>query len=168
VLAACLFAAAVKAAVPADIETKAAYLAKFAPFVIWPPGVFASASTPLVLCIQGNDPFGEVIDRTAAGQNVGTHSLVIRRLARVAADSNCQIAYLGGSAVQSPAAALRALDGEPVLTVTDWDGAGGETGIVHLVQVEGRVRFVIDAGRAGQSGLAISSKLLALAAQVKK
>ncbi|HZZ90899.1 MAG TPA: YfiR family protein [Caulobacteraceae bacterium] len=151
-----------------DIETKAGYLARFAPFVIWPPGVFASASTPLVVCVQGDDPFGGALDRAAAGQTVGVHPLVVRRVPRLGPGSDCQIAYLAGSKVQSPAAALRAVDGEPVLTVTDWDGPGGEVGIVHLVHVDGRVRFVIDAGRAGRSGLAISSKLLALAAQVRK
>jgi hypothetical protein len=55
-----------------------------------------------------------------------------------------------------------------VLTVTDADGEGGGKGIVHLVVIEGRVRFMIDVGKAAQSGLAISSKLLALAADVKR
>lgn len=166
VVIACLLG--VSAAAPPDIETKAGYLAKFAPFVIWPPGVFAGPSTPLVLCVQGDDPFGEALDRAAAGQTVGTHPLVVRRVPRLGPGSNCQIAYLAGSAAQSPAAALKVVDGEPVLTVTDWDGGGGQTGIVHLVQRQGRLRFDIDAGRAGRSGLAISSKLLALAAEVKK
>ena len=34
--------------------------------------------------------------------------------------------------------------------------------------MEGRVRFVIDNGQAQQQGLAISSKLLALALKVKR
>jgi hypothetical protein len=158
---------AVQAAPPASEQSvKAGYLAKFAPFVVWPPETFAGPTAPLVLCVQGDDPFGETLDRLTAGQSVGTHPIIVRRVARIDADSGCHIAYLAGSSAQSPTAALKALEGRPVLTVTE--GEGGERGIVHLVQTNGRVRFAIDAARAGQCGLAISSKLLALASEVKR
>lgn len=170
-LVAGLVAPAVAAAgPPLELEVKAAYLAKFAPFVVWPQSVFASPNAPLVLCVQGDDPFGGMLDKLAAGQSVDAHPVVVRRMARLAADSGCQIAYLAGSAAQSPAEALRVAAGLPVLTVTDADGGADSNGkgIVRLVLIDGRVRFMIDAGRAGQSGLAISSKLLALAAEVKR
>ncbi|MEJ0066343.1 MAG: YfiR family protein [Caulobacteraceae bacterium] len=54
------------------------------------------------------------------------------------------------------------------LTVTDGDVAGGGKSMVRFVVLEGRVRFMIDAGHAGQCGLTISSKLLALAADVRR
>jgi hypothetical protein len=169
-LAVCLVASAAAAASPPlELEVKAAYLAKFAPFVVWPQTAFTGPSAPLVLCVQGDDPFDGLLDRLTAGQSVGAHPVVVRRMARLAPDSGCQIAYLAGSPAQSQAAALHAVDGQPVLTVTDADSeGGGGKGIVHLVLINGRVRFMIDAGRAGQSGLAISSKLLALAADVKR
>jgi hypothetical protein len=153
---------------PLELEVKAAYLTKLAPFVVWPAAAFAGPSAPLVLCVQGDDPFDGLLDRLATGQTVGTHPVVVRRMPRLAADSGCQIAYLAGSSAQSQAAALKAVDGQPVLTVTDADGEGGGKGIVHLVLINGRVRFMIDAGKAGLSGLTISSKLLALAADVKR
>ena len=153
---------------PASDEqtVKAGYLAKFAPFVVWPQETFASPTAPLVLCVQGDDPFGETLDHLTAGRSVGTHPIIVRRVARIEADSGCHIAYLAGSSAQSPAAALKALEGRPVLTVTE--GESGERGIVHLVQTNGRVRFAIDSAKAGQCGLAISSKLLALASEVKR
>jgi len=51
--------------------------------------------------------------------------------------------------------------------VTDAE-AGGSQGIVHLVLVGGRVRFMIDTEKAGHCQLGISSKLLALAVEVKR
>lgn len=155
---------------PLELEVKAAYLVKFAPFVVWPQTAFAGPSAPLVVCVQGDDPFGAMLDRLTLGQNVGAHPVVVRRVARLATDSGCQIVYLAGSAAQSQAEALRVAAGQPVLTVTDADGDADTNGkgIVRLMQIDGRVRFVIDAGRAGQSGLAISSKLLALAAEVRR
>ena len=153
---------------PEVAAVKAAYLARLAPFVYWPTSLFAQPNDPLVLCVQGDDPFGGRLDQLTAGEGVGSHPIIVRRLPRLDADSGCQIAYLGGSPAQSQAAALKALDGKPVLTVTDGDAEGGGKGIVHFVLISGRVRFEIDAGRADQSGLAISSKLLALASDVKR
>ena len=150
-----------------EVAVKAAYLAKFAPFVIWPQGAFAAPNAPLVLCVQGGDPFDGMLDRLTAGQSVGAHPVIVRRMARLDPDSGCQIAYLAGSSAQSPAAALKAVEGQPVLTVTDAE-TGGEKGIVHLVLIGGRVRFMIDAEKAGHCQLGISSKLLALAVEVKR
>jgi hypothetical protein len=152
---------------PLERAVKAAYLAKFAPFVVWPEAAFAAPNAPLVLCVQGDDPFDGMLDRLTAGESVGAHPVIVRRMPRLDPDSRCQIAYLAGSSAQSPAAALKAVEGQPVLTVTDAE-AGGEKGIVHLVLVGGRVRFMIDAGKAGQAQLGISSKLLALAVEVKR
>jgi hypothetical protein len=108
-----------------------------------------------------------MLDRLTTGESVGSHPVVVRRLARLDSDSGCQIVYLAGSAAQSPGAALKAVEGQPVLTVTDAETGGGK-GIVHLVLIGGRVRFMIDAEKAEQSRLGISSKLLALAAEVKR
>jgi hypothetical protein len=159
--------ASTAAAPSLELAVKAAYLAKFAPFVVWPQGAFAARNAPLVLCVQGDDPFDGMLEHLTAGESVGAHPVIVRRMARLDPDSGCQIAYLAGSAAQSPGAALKAVEGQPVLTVTDAD-AGGSQGIVHLVLIGGRVRFMIDAGKAGQSQLGISSKLLALAVEVKR
>jgi hypothetical protein len=153
---------------PASPDAKAAYLAKFAPFVVWPPVAYAAPGAPLVLCVQGADPFGPALDRAVAGQSVDAHPMIVRRLVRINADSGCQIAYLAGAPDQSPEAALKALEGQPVLTVTDADIPGDARGIVHLVATNGRLEFAIDAARAGKAGLTISSKLLALASEVRR
>jgi hypothetical protein len=164
------FAAASAAAEPASLkrEVEAAYLAKFAPFVAWPTKVFTSATAPLVLCVQGEDPFGGLLDKLVAGRRVDSHDVTVRRIQRLTKDSGCQIAYVGGSPAQSRTAALRAVDNDPVLTVTDAEEEGADQAIVRLVRVNGRVRFMIDAQKTGQAGLGISSKLLALAAGVSR
>ena len=144
---------------PAAIE--AAYLTRFAPFVRWPAQVLGPADAPLVICVQGADPFGESLDRASAGQRMGSHPIVVRRIEALGADSGCQIAYVGGSPAQPTAAALKAVAQAPVLTVTDEESRGGR-GIVQLFWMKGRVRFAIDADMAARAGLTISSKMMAL------
>jgi hypothetical protein len=153
---------------PLELAVKATYLYKLAPFVTWPATAWGAPNAPLVICIQGQDPFGPVIDRAIAGQRIGGRQVVVRRLPHIDAASGCQIAYLAGSDAQPASVALNEIGKAPVLTVTDQDRGPGAVGDVHLVLLEGRVRFVIDNGQAQQQGLAISSKLLALALKVKR
>ncbi len=153
---------------PLELAVKATYLYKLAPFITWPQGAFGDAGAPLVICIQGRDPFGPLVDRAIAGQRIEGRPVVVRRLPKIDAASGCQIAYIGGSEAQPEAAALRDIGRAPVLTVTDQERGSGAPGDVHLILLDGRVRFVIDNGQAQQQGLAISSKLLALALKVKR
>ena len=166
-IAACL-AAPVMAGTPSlRLAVKAAYLAKFAPFVVWPEAAFSAPNAPLVLCVQGEDPFDGMLDKLTAGESVGAHPVIVRRLLKLDPDSGCHVVYLAGSPVQSPAAALKVVEDRPVLTVTD-AAASVEKGIVHLVLMDGRVRFMIDTDKASRCQLGISSKLLALAVEVRR
>lgn len=146
---------------PSEAGVKAAYLAKFGAYVTWP-----AASGPLTICAVGRDVLGDALDRAVAGQQIDGRPLVVRRLDSVGRDSGCSIAYLAGSSRQSVPAALAALRSAPVLTVTDsqWSNARG---MIHFQIAQDRVRFHIDDRAAADSGLGISSKLLALALSVR-
>lgn len=147
-------------------QTKATFLYKLAPFINWPATAFPTPDSPFTLCVVGNDPFGPVLDASTLGRRIGPHPVVVRRLEKVDAASGCNIAYVGGSKAQPVSDALEAIQGTPVLTVTDQ--AIGEThGIVHFVVWNRRVRFVIDDEAAARNGLAISSKLMRLALSVR-
>ena len=148
-----------------ELAVKATYLYKLAPFVTWPASA-AQTSAPLTICVQGGDPFGPLLDRAVAGQSVAGRPVAVRRVPKLEADSGCAIAYVAGSAAQSQTQALAAVEKAPVLTVTD-AARGPAKGIVHLVLDGGKVRFSIDAARASNAGLEISSKLLALAVVVR-
>lgn len=152
----------------ADLEAavKAAYLYKLAPFTSWPANSFSGPAAPFVICLQGPDPFGDLLDDTVAGQRIGGRPIVISRLNAVDGGSGCQIAYIAGSDAQPRAAALEALRGSHVLTVTDEANGADPRGMVHFVLQGGRVRFEIDMRQADAAGVTISSKLLALAVSV--
>jgi hypothetical protein len=149
-----------------EYAVKAAYLYKFAPFVAWPPTAFRSLSSPFTLCVVGRDPFGDVLDQVTSGQSVYGRPIVVRRLATVSRDTDCRIMYVAGSDIQPAPAALAAVRGLPVLTVTSGAGNSDAKGIINFVIQNDRVRFAIDEAAAAANGLAISSKLLSLAAGV--
>lgn len=142
---------------------KAAFLAKFAAYVDWPT---SAAGQPLSLCIVGNDAFGRLIDQATAGQLLDGRPILVRHIPQIGPASACRIAYLAGSPAQSVEAALASLGTTAVLTVTDAEN-GSVTGMIHFELADRRVRFRIDQIQASAAGLAISSKLLALALSVR-
>jgi hypothetical protein len=150
-----------------EAKVKAAYLSKFGNYVEWPDKAFPSPASPFILCVAGEDRFGEALDQAADGQRVGQRPVVVRRLRTVAKDSGCQILYVDGADAQTATQALDAVRGAAVLTVTDVMSATTAGAIIRFVIKDNRVRFDIDDQAAAQGGLTISSKLLSLAFSVK-
>jgi hypothetical protein len=147
-----------------ELEVKATYLYKFPPFIVWPTDAFRSPASPFSLCIVGNDPFGGLIDRAVAGQRMANRRVAVVRLDAAAHDSPCQLMYIapGSQPLQQT---LKAVEGEPILTVTD-SAADGSKGIINFIVRDNHVRFEIDQAAAGRNRLEISSKLLSVAVSV--
>ncbi|HEY4126218.1 MAG TPA: YfiR family protein, partial [Rhizomicrobium sp.] len=143
---------------------KGAYLYKLLAFVDWPASVFSAPNSPIVICILGRDPFGAALDKMVAGQRIGAHLVSVRRDV-TPGDATCQVAFVDFSDPQAEGDALRGFDGKPVLTVTDSDAPA--PGVIAFVLEKNHVRFDIDDDAATRDGLAISSKLLDLARNVK-
>lgn len=162
VLALAVGLCALPVAAEPDLEAaiKATYLYKFAPFVTWPQ---TNAEDSFVICVVGKDPFGEKLDRAVSGQYLENKPFRIVRMSHVTSSAPCHVAYLGGSKDQSVEHAVKALKGQPVLTVSEGDRGA----IVGYVLAQERVRFTIDLKSAKANGLTVSSKLLALALKVR-
>lgn len=153
---------------PAEAQTaleyavKAAYITKFVPFMEWPDAAFASATAPVSICILGADPFGAAIDKAASGAGGAGRPLVVRRISSADTAEGCQIVYAGGP----EAGTLEALQGKPVVTVTD--SGMPARGVISFVTLDNHVRFDIDDAAAAKGGIRISSKLLELAHSVTR
>jgi hypothetical protein len=107
---------------------------------------------------------GRLLEEAARGQQVDGHPLQVRRIeAAGQSAAGCHVAYLQGAA----AGLLQGLQGKPVLTVTD-SRAGGQSGMIHFVIHQGRVRFTIDEAQAARSRVGISSRLLGIALSVRQ
>jgi hypothetical protein len=152
-------AAPARAAEPIEYSVKAAYLAKFAFYIDWPPAAFTGATSPIVLCVVGDDPFGNVLDEAVTGQTVQGRALAVKRIKTLTRESGCHIAYVNGESTR-----IDLVKGSPVLVVTDTQGGNG---MINFVLRDNRVRFTVDDDTAAQHGLAISSKLLSVALAVK-
>jgi hypothetical protein len=148
-----------------EYAVKAAYLPKFVPFITWPDGAFTSPTQPVTICVLGNDPFGGKLQESASAARSGDRAIIVRRMTAPDQGTSCHLLFLSGDVVVAEAA-LDAIKGKPVVTVTD---SGLKVrGVISFLIEANHVRFDIDDAAAAQGGLVISSKLLSLAHAVKQ
>ncbi|HEY5347361.1 MAG TPA: YfiR family protein [Rhizomicrobium sp.] len=158
-LAALLFCAPAGAGESLEYAVKGTYLYKFIPFVDWPASSYANPASPVTICIYGSDPFGADLARAVRGEKNDGHPVALQNIQTPDTLAACQILYIGND---SPVGdVLHAVEGRPVLTVTET--SGGAHGVINFVLQGPHVRFDIDEAMAARSRLTISSKLLGLA-----
>ena len=151
---------------PGEYEVKAAFLYNFAKFVEWPQGAFADADSPLIIGVLGEDPFGEVLDRTVAGKLAQGRPLRIQRWKRLTEIRRCHILFVSTSERGALPELLETFQAAAVLTVSESDKFAERGGIVHFLLIGSKVRFEINDVSAKKAGLKISSRLLALATTI--
>ncbi|HWA87560.1 MAG TPA: YfiR family protein [Opitutus sp.] len=143
-----------------EFQVKAVFLYNFAQFVEWPPSAFDSPTSPLVIGVLGQDPFGNYLDEAVRGEKVNGHPLVVQRFRRVSDIRTCHILFVSGSEGPRAEQVAENLHGRSILTVCDWEGFARRGGIIRFVMEHSHVRLRINLDAAKDAGLTISSKLL--------
>lgn len=148
-------------------KVKAAFLPKFARYVVWPSAARPGSGEPLALCLVGPDPFGPLIDQAVGGEVIDGHPIQVRRVGASGSTAGCHMAFVRGATDLATRRILDAFAGSPVLTVTDARD-GNARGMIHFAVANGRVGFHVDDAAAARSRLAISSRLLGIALSVRR
>lgn len=151
----------------AEYQVKAAFLYNFARFVEWPATSFSSPSDPIVICVLGQNPFGDSLSDVIRGKDLAGRTFAVRQVAELSPKSHCHILFVPSAAVKLFRASGGGLKGGGILTVGDTQGFTEEGGVISFKLEGGRVRFEINVGAAEQAHLNISSKLLSLAQIVR-
>ena len=149
-------------------KVKAAYLYRFLSYVAWPAASFAGPAAPYMIGVAGDDAVTEELARITAGKTVGNRALTIRRLAPGEAPSNLHMLFIGRQEAARQAVLLRQLRLQPVLTVTEADGALGQGSMINFHIADNRVRFEASLETADQAGIKLDSRLLGVATHVVK
>jgi hypothetical protein len=146
-----------------EYQVKAVFLYNFVQFVQWPADTFNSPDQPFCIGILGDDPFGDFMDQTVAGEKINGHPLVIRRYTSLDGADDCQILFISSSETPQMAGLLGALKNKSILTVSDVDGFIKNGGIVRFFTQDNKIHLRINLEAAKSVNLTISSQLLRLA-----
>jgi len=158
--------ASTQASSPNEYAVKAAFLFHFAQFVEWPDGVFQTASSPVVYCTIGEDPFQGALDETLKGKTIDARALQVRHLKDGSEAQGCHVAFIGKIGKRRVTDELANLGSNPVLTIGETEEFVKNNGMIAFCVEENKIRFDINLQAAERANLKISSRLLALAKTV--
>jgi hypothetical protein len=149
-----------------EYQVKAEVLFDIAKFVDWPDGSLGSPQDSFTICVIGQDPFGDALDKTFAGKTISDRTVAVDRfpfVSNLAASRRCQIAFISSSEKNHWRDVIGAFRGTSVLLVGDSDGFAASGGAIEFLLDDGHVRFAINPEAADRANLKVSSKLLSLA-----
>jgi hypothetical protein len=145
----------------AEVQVKTAFVYNFVKFVQWPPTVFPSDETPIVLCVLGDDPLGNALE-SLKGKTAQGRRIEVRQISKITEIRGCQIVYVCRSEREHKTKIITEI--KPyMLTVGDMPSFVSAGGMINLILSDNRVAFEINVAAADKSGLKISSQLLKLA-----
>jgi hypothetical protein len=153
---------------PSEYQVKAAYLYNFGRFVKWPARAVAGKDDSFAVCVLGEDPFGQTLDSTFAGEALDGKPVVIRRISKPQDAGDCRILFISSTEENHLKEILGAFDQAGVLTVGDMPGFSRRGGMIQFVLEGDRIRFEINLTSAESAKLVLSSELLKVAANVRR
>jgi len=146
----------------AERRVKAAYLYRFAGYVTWPDGVFATPDAPLAIGIWGNDGLAEDLAALVQSRTIDNRRIEVRRVREPESLAGLHVLFV--SHARNARLAEAALGGQSraTLVVTETPGALKQGSAINFVVVDGQVRFELSPEAAEKHGLKLSSRLIAV------
>lgn len=144
-------------------DVEAAYLYNFGKFVRWPE---STLQRPMLVCVAGQDPLGQTLDRVVEGERINGRQLVERNLDGPDGVGDCSILFIGTTEHARAESFLTAAEGKPILTVGDAPDFLAQGGMIEFVQVADHVRFSVNLDACERHRVALSSELLKVAVTV--
>lgn len=146
-----------------EYQVKAAFLYKFTRFIDWPTAAFRSPTSPFVIGIIGNDPFGGYIREIVKGEKVGSHPIIIQQYHNSQEVINCHMLFVNPPATSRVKDIVTAIGGRSILTVSDMENFTAYGGMVNFYKENNKIRFEVNVASSRSAHLEISSKLLTVA-----
>ncbi len=157
----------VKADVTSENDVKAAYIFNFAKFVEWPEKAFTSKSSPLVLCVLGDDSIGEALQNPESKRIKGRQLTVVRTRSKEQIRS-CHILYISESEKRDLSDIVSKMNGRPCLTVSSVHEFALQGGMIGFIRKGKNIRFEVNPDAVRRAELTVSSRLLNLSTIVRE
>ena len=126
-----------------EYQVKAVFLFNFAQFVEWPLSAFASTTSPIVIGVLGENPFGGYLDETVRGEIVDNRPLEVQRYSRVDEIKICHVLFISRSETAvwrrfSPRSRTEASSSSVTAMTSSQRG-----GMIRLATAQNKIRLII-------------------------
>ena len=155
-----------RAEVSKEYQLKAAFLYNFTKFVEWPAASFENETSPIMIGIVGQNPFGDDMEKIVKGRTVNGRAIVVRFIRATDEVSALHLLFVpAGEEKHLPAAVWR---DAAIVAVGESEAFAALGGTITFVSAGDKVRFEINIAAAERSGVKISSQLQKLATVVRR
>lgn len=148
-----------------EAEVKAAHLYHFATYVQWPET--EPADSPITIAVLGARGVAAQLEASLPGRRIGNRAVRAQRIDDVGEIGSAHVLFIGAELAGRLADLIAALEGKPVLVVTDAPDGLDRGAMVNFQIIEQRVRFEISLVNAERARLMLSSRLLGAAVNVE-
>ena len=147
-------------------RVKAASVFKFLNYVDWPAATFGKPETPYVIGVLHADELAIDLGNLTTARTVNNRPIVIRPMRSGEALAGIHLLFVGKTERPQLAQLVRQLQQQPVLLITETDGALQTGSMINFRLVDERVRFEVALDAVEKAGLKLNSRLLAVAINV--
>jgi hypothetical protein len=148
-----------------EARAKATFLYYLAVFVDWPQGAVDPGA--FQICVAGSTPvFGEL--KANQGELVRDRSLAVREVRDGESPDGCHVLFIADRTGRRVTSLLGTVQGSSVLTVGEEDRFMERGGMMRIFVERSRMRFELDLARTDRARLRIPSKMLGLAASIRR
>lgn len=151
-----------------ETSVKAAFLYRFIGYVEWPPSAFRTPESPYVIGVIGADDLADKLRYLLVGRSAGQRSVEVRQIGINDALEQVHILYVGEVPREQMEGLLRRAQQQSAMSVTDFGEARYQPSVIQFKMIDNRIRFNVALDVAERSKLKISSRMLAVAHQVKR
>ena len=149
------------AQVSKEYQLQAVFLLRLAQFTQWPADAFASSDSPLVVCVLGENPFGDSLDAALRGETAHGRRLVTQRQKAVDQTKSCHMLFVGATGPRQAKEISAALAGRSVLTVADDDGLPGSyDAMIRFGTEQNKIKLRVNPKAAAAARLVLDPRLL--------
>lgn len=145
---------------PSEYEVKAGLMLVFLEYIEWPEGAFANEDSPIVVGILGDDPFGSVLERTFADQQVNGRTVQLRRSRHAEDFKRAHLVFVSRSERNRVAEVLAILDEGHAATLSEIRGFCRRGGLLNFYIEDKKVRFEANPSAAQRRSIGIGAQLL--------
>jgi len=144
-----------------EYQLKAVFLWRLAQFAQWPSDAFEGPDSPLVICVLGENPFGDALDAAVRGETAHGRKFVVQYHRVIDQIKTCHVLYITGAGPRQAKNIAAAVSGRSVLTVRDIDGlASSYDTVVGFLTDQNRIKLRINLKAAAAAGLVLDPRLL--------
>ena len=147
-------------------SVKAAFLYRFLEYVDWP--VDAQREGPLTIAVLGDESLTAELQRNVRGRKAHDRDVRAINVTSVADGLDANVLFVSTQWKKKLTGLAGEHERDPVLVVTEGQGALERGSVINFVVVDGNVRFEVSLPAAEQRGLKLSSRLLGVALRIEK